>query len=1277
MHLEEGELLSNTPPIPDQVHISKIRDALWKKSGNRASVMVGSGFSRNAQRTRPDVAPPPLWNDIAQELLNELELRSGHSEKPSTGVSGLSVDNPLRLAQAYEANFGRDDLYGLLARLVRDDDYAPGKLHSRLLRLPWRDVFTTNWDTLLERATSNVAERNYSVVQEMSQLPEMSQPRIIKLHGSLTSQSQIVITEEDYRTYPNKFDPFVNTVQQAMLETVFCLIGFSGSDPNFLEWAGWVRDKLGDSAPRIYLAGLLELSHQERTMLENLNIIPIDLGTHPKAQSWPGDRRHEYATEWILHTLEGSANFYDETTWPSPPSQDDIPVFEHLQPIDCDAAAVPQSYPHVEPNTGSPDYNNEPIHKVRQVIAAWAHNRSIYPGWLVFPTGSERAEISWRVNDWEPHILKALPGLGPVEGLYALRELSWLREILLEPITVEFATAAESVLDKMDCESRLIDGVESNSDDWVGITEAWQAVAFALITDARFDSNQPLFERLLGAVQQLCDNSSDSQHRIHQERCLWAIYSVDVKEVNRLLDEWQLGNCSHIWKIRKAALLTEVGRHAEAKLLLEEVLEAISKSYSGYNGYGNVAVATVEGWAMGSMLNESTRGAVFKRWNELTVWKCHSWDELDHLARAMRGAEEKKSKPSYELGLSHTTGMQWSADGHRRTIAAYRAVRLPEVTGLPPVNIPSGDLPIPTAAASGVLKLAADELAAVNPGLAIRLVLRVCTYDRDETLLRVVSRTRVATLTDDAIEQLAEICMRMVKSTLPLLPASGDLRAGISSVQRLRVAMEVLSRLSLRLTAGMASAVLDVGFECYRSEQVRRYDWLGPPLTSLLDRTWKALAKEVRCKRVFDLLLAPMVGHENCEAVSTFPDTAEFISAEDIPSERTSNNQDDFEEAFGFLIGGLRSSDDARSRATLRLTPLVLSGCLTESELDEISYALWDNADPVMSNASGPDTPLDWVYLILPEMERGQALESFRSKWLGHDSEDQEADATYSSDIIKEVGAAVTGLQNQGRSLELSAVEERLIAVHIQRLVEMTASDSVSLNSSIGSAIEQLGPLAATITIPEDIAKNLSDKAELLLSPQDSYRHFLDDFLSDIRTAIGFQLVPGLVKAFPERVDEMATWLMLGIASDQDARVRNALSALKTWVSVLSNGDLPDVPEYLLIESGVIIASRRRVGLSNALWCATWILDTGPQSYREAISPLVLSGLRHLAGDLQYARFQSDDQIPTLRLLCVRLARSMAKNGFSDDPTVQQWLYEGQNDPFPEIRVVAMAPDPA
>ncbi|MBJ8206339.1 SIR2 family protein, partial [Bacillus cereus] len=49
-----------------------------------------------------------------------------------------------------------------------------------------------------------------------------------------------VFTSNDYEEYTKKFSPFVNMVQQSIMETVFVLIGFSGDDPNFERWTTWV-----------------------------------------------------------------------------------------------------------------------------------------------------------------------------------------------------------------------------------------------------------------------------------------------------------------------------------------------------------------------------------------------------------------------------------------------------------------------------------------------------------------------------------------------------------------------------------------------------------------------------------------------------------------------------------------------------------------------------------------------------------------------------------------------------------------------------------------------------------------------------------------------------------------------------------------------------------------------------------------------------------------------------------------------------------------------------
>src|SRR5699024_10943435 len=121
----------------------------------------------------------------------------------------------LRLAQELETISGRPRLDSILKDAAPDLDYAPTELYTRLMELPWKDVFTTNYDTLLERAADTVTSRRYHVVVSQEDLVNSNDvSRIIKLHGSFPFHRPFIITEEDYRTYPVQFAPLVNTVQQ-------------------------------------------------------------------------------------------------------------------------------------------------------------------------------------------------------------------------------------------------------------------------------------------------------------------------------------------------------------------------------------------------------------------------------------------------------------------------------------------------------------------------------------------------------------------------------------------------------------------------------------------------------------------------------------------------------------------------------------------------------------------------------------------------------------------------------------------------------------------------------------------------------------------------------------------------------------------------------------------------------------------------------------------------------------------------------------------------------
>jgi hypothetical protein len=56
----------------------------------------------------------------------------------------------------------------------------------------------------------------------------------------LTRPSTVVLAFEDYRLYPAKHPGMVAKVRQLFLQHPVLFLGFSVTDPNFLQWSGWL-----------------------------------------------------------------------------------------------------------------------------------------------------------------------------------------------------------------------------------------------------------------------------------------------------------------------------------------------------------------------------------------------------------------------------------------------------------------------------------------------------------------------------------------------------------------------------------------------------------------------------------------------------------------------------------------------------------------------------------------------------------------------------------------------------------------------------------------------------------------------------------------------------------------------------------------------------------------------------------------------------------------------------------------------------------------------------
>ena len=1015
--------------FPDQLHINHVRDALWRRPG-QASVMIGSGFSRNARKNRPDAPDIPLLPDLADALSKELSVSR---DKPECEVDAQE------LAQEYERDFGRTRLHQFLIDSVRDEDFGPGEPHLRLLKLPWRDVFTTNWDTLLEQC-HRVSERSYTPVTSPKQLPLYAPPRIVKLHGSLGGAFPLIVTKEDYESYPVKFAPFVNTVRQALMETVFLLLGFSGEDPNFRRWIGWVGKHLGESAPRIYLAGWLGLSQFDRKKLSEDNVWPIDLARHPKAEEWEKSRKHVDALEWLLISLEQGRPYSEG--WPSHLEPNRLSVRADLYPLQSVANA-----PEKEPWEPAPGEPHEPayLEKIRDVVRVWGNNRESCPSWLVMPFEAAQ-EVRTYTDHWQPRILAALPNLaGGVERLGALSELVWRGEVILDPLEKDLKEAVANVLEEVDCSSRLVGGEVRKDLDWRPLRRQWRTLAGALLTAARFDFDREEFDHWIEQLAPFMMEDEDLVERVQHEKCLWALNQQDYPQLNDLVGQWNPRATDPAWLLRKAAMLAELGRHQEARELALGVLETVRNRS---DGPASLAGRSREAWALrlAHVTDDDREDMISKlrelesRYRKLAQYQCDPRAEFRDHDQAVVGSPPVEKQKPFDLGMTTGEGLSFSNVANYRALAALRAIRFVEAVGSP------------SAASGGLLHRAAEALRPYSPQWTAALTLRCAMGNPTQEFSKTLSRWRIASMAPDLALSLAQSQRRTIDLSLEQVERSTDaVQTWWLWSQRLEAAMEALSRFVLRLNPEEVESALQLARALYCNPRIYSRIQYFKPLGNLLRRSWEALPGSFQTQHALDLLRLPIAGVDGFagDSADYYEDPGYIIDAansvRDCPAPaRSEANESTWVEVVRLVNKGLQTGGAARNRAALRLVILSRWQGLTADERKRLADSLWDFG--LDGDGLPKETDLHpWVFLQLPEPEPGLAENLLRAAWVKSSNWEDESRESLEK-VLAGAGAALSRLPERGHEIKITNAEIDSLQAGIDRWAAMGPSTILPWN---------------------------------------------------------------------------------------------------------------------------------------------------------------------------------------------------------------------------------------
>jgi hypothetical protein len=201
-------------------------------------LFAGAGLSFNAPSKDGGVNRMPGWNDMAKVLLDRLE--SDIKDKWDV----------LKIADYYQTAFGRSVLVEKIVEAVRDDQHVPGRVHQCLAQLNFREIITTNYDTLIERAFRSLYVTPQVVVEGPDLVRRRQPPRIIKMNGCFErNPSKIIVTGDDFLAHSQR-DPLIEVfVTKSFVESQVLFIGFSLNDPAFRAINERVLQTLGKDCP--------------------------------------------------------------------------------------------------------------------------------------------------------------------------------------------------------------------------------------------------------------------------------------------------------------------------------------------------------------------------------------------------------------------------------------------------------------------------------------------------------------------------------------------------------------------------------------------------------------------------------------------------------------------------------------------------------------------------------------------------------------------------------------------------------------------------------------------------------------------------------------------------------------------------------------------------------------------------------------------------------------------------------------------------------------------
>jgi hypothetical protein len=900
---------------------SDILELADRLSKNQACVMVGAGFSKNAE-SLGSKTKLPSWVDLGEPFYKKLNC----DKSPPHKITDASEVQ--ELAANIEKEYERQVLDQIIEKEIPDNEFRPSALHIKLLEFPWRDIYTTNYDTLLERASSG----NFATITNQNELRLSSTPRIIKLHGSFPSSKPYIITKKDFELYPKKYKFFVTHIKNALIETMFCLIGFSGNDPNFLNWINWLKKASDPKYPiKIYFFGV-EISEDDKKSLNDKNIRAIDISIFNKVSKY---KISPDPSGTITHSLtiddykRAYTKFFDSLS-------ECLNIKRSANITEINPSAF--DWPEKKHMFQYPE--KDVLSQCKEAIENWKSNRIKYPGWIIL-SESRRAILRDFTESSFIYDLNKLENFMDIQFLY---EFNWRTEKYLYPLFDDRANIYKKTLDKYNPFPKIFGNgkgiIPKRGDgiDWNEIRIYWIELHFTLLKYYRQKNMVKYWQSIAKKIEKIklkLNNEQDA--RYHYERCLFQLFSLDIQLLRKELTNWKVSKKLPFWESKRAALIAELGDVSEAlgiiKLSLKKI-ECLIKTEKSENNYALFSqqayildlldyVQRSFNFAHGDWSwNYKGHDTIYAKIKELKKYECVPWDDLDYFDTVLKfvGPDYKHNETIYGFELNSIFSNEYyGSDVY--TIKAYSYLHYMEETGFP-FKLPG------VAFSNYATKQSIKRLYKFSPLLSLITLIRA---GEEKCIENVFSRKIISKMTNDYANNLSNSLLKILKKSKNEI-TKGDRHTNLNlGISISSVLPEILGRLCLKTSFSVRKELLTFLKAVYSSEDRYKYEGL-PKLMKYLVKSFSTAEQYELINIFLDFPILP----DNLRY--KFPDPFSFIDLENVKRKKTTKiSTARVKEAIKYA----EENNEKREKAIFRLLVLWRYQLLTKSQIKRFASVLW------------------------------------------------------------------------------------------------------------------------------------------------------------------------------------------------------------------------------------------------------------------------------------------------------------------------------------------------